>query len=180
VLGDAQGNWSISDNQTAMSQLLAAHGDAIDFVLTQEGADGVIRAYEIAGQKIPAYNSDTTAASIVAWYEGGFDSVGVPAPCSIGAANIRFTLNLLQGYQVDQTKLQPNPLEPSSITSITLDPSYIVIGEEYQSADWIANYANSKLLTVEEAYEIVKDQPATSILDILYEDAYIDSFFIID
>jgi ABC-type sugar transport system substrate-binding protein len=178
VLGEAQGNWSISDTQAAMSQLLAANGDNIDFVLSQEGADGVIRAYELAGKKLPPYNSDTTAASLRAWKDAGVDSVGVPAPCSIGAANVRFTINLLQGKKLDESKLTANPLEPSAKTAITLEPSYIVIAKEYQDAEWISNYSHSKLLTIDEAVEMVKDKPETYILDVLFEDDYIDSFFL--
>jgi ABC-type sugar transport system substrate-binding protein len=177
VVARAPQSWSATEAQKVMSTLLSTN-DNIQAVYGPEGQEGVLQAYENAGKELPLMNMDYTKSCLEYWKEHEMDSVTIPSAPTIGANSIKFAIKLLQGKEVDESLLLPNPMDENMVKFILLDPPYTVVTtEEDKKADYFEKYPYMELLTIDEALELCKDKPSTYMLDIPAPEAYIDSFF---
>ena len=177
VVASAPQSWSMTEAQSVMSTLLSTY-DNIDAVYGPEGQEGVLRAYENAGKELPIMNSDYTYSAMQYWKDNNMDSITVPSDPSICATAVKFAVKLLQGEELDESKLLPNPLNESLVNWVCLNPPYCVVTtEEDKNADYLKSYEGMQVLTLDEALALCEGQPSTYLLSMPASDEYIDSFF---
>ncbi|MEA4853626.1 MAG: substrate-binding domain-containing protein [Christensenella sp.] len=177
VVATAPQSWSMTEAQSVMSTLLSTY-DNIDAVYGPEGQEGVLRAYENAGVELPIMNADYTYSFLQYWKDNNMDSITVPSDPSICATAVKFTVKLLQGEEIDEAKLLPNPLDESLVNWICLDPPYCVVtAEADKNAEYLKAYEGMQVLTLDEALALCEGQPSTYLLSMPASDDYINSFF---
>jgi ribose transport system substrate-binding protein len=161
VVGRDTGKWDQATGQQVMSNFLASIPN-IDGVWTQDGmAFGVLTAIKTAAPaKWPIVSGEARQSYLALWEEvlqdnPDFKSIGVVNPPGVAASGLRVMVNLLQGKQLDESKLAGpcgNTLYvpiPGTVTPETL-------------ADEFAK---------------VKDLPASYTLDGIIDQATADGFF---
>jgi ribose transport system substrate-binding protein len=149
VVGRESGSWDQATAQQVVSDLFASIPD-IDAVWTQDGmAQGVWTAIRTANpEKFPIGTGEGHAGYLKLWQEisaehPDFQSFAVCNPPGQGADGLRVAVELLQGKQVDESKLAG----PFGNTLYMPIPCRV-------DAE---NFA--------EMYEMYKDQPNTYVLD---------------
>lgn len=177
VLGQAPNSWSMTETQAAMATFLSTY-DNIDAVYAPEGLEGVYRAYENTSKELPIMNTDYSYSALQYCKDNNMDTTTTPSSPAIGANGINFAVKLLQGMEVDESLLEPNPLDENLKNFINLNPPYTVVGnEEDKSLPFLEGYEGMKLLTLDEALELCEGKPSTYMLDMPATDEYISSFF---
>lgn len=178
VLASAPGNWSQADAQSVMSTFLSSY-DKIDGILEQDVmAEGVLRAYETANKPVPIMTGDYTFSFLRKWAaDDSIDTIGVPYAPGISVDSLNVTIRLLQGKEIDEAYLQPNPMDESLVNAIMIDPPYCVTNEGDQNAPWMEGYDFTKAITVEEAVALGDGKPDTAALDAWLSDDQVDQFF---
>lgn len=165
-LASMPGSWSQTEAQSVMTTFLSTY-DNIDGVLTQDVmAEGIIKAFDNAGKEPCLMTGDYVKSFFTLWSEmEGFESIGVPYACGMINTVLDVTVGLLQGEELDESKLQPNPMDESLVNAILLDPPYVVTLEGEQDAPWMEGLPNTQAITLDEALELLKDAPDTASLD---------------
>lgn len=161
VVGRDTGMWDQATGQQVMSNFLASLPN-IDGVWTQDGmASGVLQAIMTANPEEWPINSGEARQSYLAMWNDllaerpDFQTIGVYNPPGVGASGLRVVLNILQGKEVDESKLAG----PCGNTLYVPIPG-VVTGE---------NFA--------EEWEAVKDLPASWTLDGIISQEEADAFF---
>jgi ribose transport system substrate-binding protein len=178
VLGSAPGKWSETEAQTVMSTFLSTYSN-IDGVLAEDVmADGLLRAYETVGKKLPIMTGDTTFGFIKKWSQTqGLDTIGVPYQPGLSADALNVAINLLQGKKLKDGVLQPNPLDASIKDAIIIDPPYVVTNEGDQNAPWMQGLKFTKAVSVQEALKLGEGKPDTAFLDKWLTEEQINTLF---
>lgn len=178
VLASTPGNWSETDAQSIMTTYLSSF-DNIDGVLMQDVmAEGVLQAYENAGQKPKVMLGDYTKSFLKRWKENpDLVTIGCSYAPGISRVALDFTVNVLQGMEVDEAQLLPNPMNEELVNTLMFAPPYVVTNEGDQDAKWMEGLENTKAITVDEALEILADQADTAALDGWMEKEAIDKWF---
>lgn len=178
VLGSAPGNWSQADAQSVTSTFLSSY-ENIDGILTQDVmAEGVLRAYETADKKVPIMTGDYIFSFLRKWAEDdSIDTIGVPYAPGISVDSLNVTIRLLQGKEIDEKYLSPNPMDESLVNAIMIDPPYVVTNEGDQDAPWMEGYDFTKAISIDEAVALGEGKPETAALDAWLSDEQIDAFF---
>jgi ribose transport system substrate-binding protein len=158
VVGRETGSWDQATGQQVMSDFLASLPN-IDGVWTQDGmALGVLQAIVTAAPaEWPVVSGEARAGYMQLWKEvqdttnPEFNSIGVINPPGSAVSGLRVALEILQGKEVDPTKLA-GPFGNSL---------YIPIPGQVTAENFAAEY------------EKIADQPASFVLDgmISQEDA---------
>lgn len=161
VVGRDTGMWDQATGQQVMSNFLASLPN-IDGVWTQDGmASGVLQAIMTANpEKWPINSGEARQSYLAMWNDllaerPDFQTIGVYNPPGVGASGLRVVLNILQGKEVDESKLAG----PCGNTLYVPIPG-VVTGE---------NFA--------EEWEAVKDLPASWTLDGIISQEEADAFF---
>lgn len=178
IVAEANENWSATDAQAAMATLISSL-DNIDAVYCPEGGEGVLRAYENAGLELPIFNSDYTYSALQYWKDNGLSSFTVPSDTSIGATSVKFAIKMLNGEELDESKFEPNPLDPELVNFICLNPPYVVVDDEEarEAMTWLSKYDGTQVLTLDEALALCEGHPSTYMLSVPCADEVIDSYF---
>ena len=161
VVGRDTGMWDQATGQQVMSNFLASLPN-IDGVWTQDGmASGVLQAIMTANpEKWPINSGEARQSYLAMWNDllverPDFQTIGVYNPPGVGASGLRVVLNILQGKEVDESKLAG----PCGNTLYVPIPG-VVTGENF-AAEW----------------EAVKDLPASWTLDGIISQEEADGFF---
>jgi len=161
VVGRDTGMWDQATGQQVMSNFLASLPN-IDGVWTQDGmASGVLQAIMTANpEKWPINSGEARQSYLAMWNDllaerPDFQSIGVYNPPGVGASGLRVVLNILQGKEVDESKLAG----PCGNTLYVPIPG--VVTNENFAAEW----------------EAVKDLPASWTLDGIISQEEADGFF---
>ena len=179
VLAAAPGGWSETEAQALMTTFLSSY-DNIDAVLEQDvRGEGVIKAYENAGKDLPIMTGDYTKAFLTRWSElPDLVSIGVSYAPGNSVPGLDVAVRLLQGKTLKSDVLVPNPMDESKVNAIMVAPPYVVTRDGDDSADWAQNLPETtKLISLEEALEIMADAADTAALDGYPDQEVIDSYF---
>ena len=165
-LASVPGRWSQTESQSVMTTLLSSY-DNIDGVLIQDVmAEGVLKAFENAGQEPCLMTGDYVKSFLNKWAEmDNFETVTIPYACGFICTTLDVTVGLLQGKELDESKLVANPYDENLVNTIMVDPPYCVTLEGEQDAPWLEGYENTKAITLDEALELMEGQADTASLD---------------
>lgn len=162
VLGRESGQWDQATGQRVASDMLASL-PGINGILTQDGmAQGILTAVRAANPNpFPIMTGEAYAGYLRLWdatskEHPGFTSVAVVNPPGIASSGLRVALELLQGREVDESKLSGtfgNTLYVPIPFVITQDDLAAAL-EEY--ADKPDSYAMDGIITQEEAAAFMK------------------------
>lgn len=179
VLASAPANWNATEAQSVMATFLSTF-DNIDGVLQQDvTAPGVLMAYENAGKTPGIMTGDSTFGFLRSWAES--DTLNCVAyathPGQICDA-LNVTMRLLEGYELDESVLVPNPLDENLVNTILLEPPYIVTNEAQPDAPWMARFKYAKSISVDEAVALGEGMSDADTLDGWMSQEQIDSYFV--
>jgi ABC-type sugar transport system substrate-binding protein len=181
VVAEAAGSWSQTEAQSAMSTILSTYSD-IDAVLTEDVmAEGIMRAYETAGEELPLMTGDYVMSFFRKWSEEAGDKdfcVTTFQPQS-SADGVAYAVRVLNGEELNY-ELQPNSMDHDIVNAIKTPPSYCVtlngVTEEDKEASW-ANYEGVSYISLEEALEIGADLDDTEALGRSIDEDIWDTYF---
>jgi ribose transport system substrate-binding protein len=163
VLARETGKWDEATGQQVMSNFLAGFPGQIDGVWTQDGmAIGALQAVMAANpEEWPIMVGEGRCQYLKLWDQirqtnPDFESIGVANAPGVNATGLRIAINMLQGKEVDASKLSGQTgnsfIIPSPVT---------VTGENFQ--EWL---------------DFCKDKPDQFLLDgIMTEEEVLQSFF---
>ncbi|MCI0397105.1 MAG: ABC transporter substrate-binding protein [Chloroflexi bacterium] len=158
VVGRDTGMWDQATGQQVMSDFLASLPD-IDGVWTQDGmAQGALQAVITANpEEWPVMVGEARAGYIQLWKEvqdttdPDFNTIGVVNPPGVGASGLRVAIEILQGKEVDESKLA-GPFGNSLYVPIPGTVTADNFTEECEKvADQPASYVLDGFITQEEA-----------------------------
>lgn len=168
VLGSAPGSWSQTESQTAMSTFLSTY-DNIDAVLTQDVmAEGIIRAYETAGEEVPLMTGDYVMSFFRKWETmENLDACATTFQPQNAADAVAYTVRVLNGMEL-AVELESNPLDDAMINAINIAPSYCITKDGITDADaekaWVAGYDTVQYVSLAEALEIGEELADTAAI----------------
>jgi len=162
VVGRDTGMWDQATGQQVMSDFLASIPN-IDGVWTQDGmAEGALRAIITANpDEWPVTTGEARAGFLQLWNEvkqdrPDFTTIGVVNPPGQGVSGMRVALELLAGYEVDDTQLEGefgNTLYVP-IPGVVDETNFQDVYEEYQDAP--ASYTLDGWISQQEADAFMK------------------------
>jgi len=156
VLARDHHQWSVATAREKTAQLLAAHDEHIDGVLTMECSAGIVKAFDEAGREMPdAINGGNEMEDLRLWGEHDYSSLMVENPPAVGAHGIMVAVRMLQGMELDSSK--------EEVTNNTLRLKGNLIITDETRDEWI---------------EKTEDWPSTRYIDTLMTDEEIDEFFL--
>jgi ribose transport system substrate-binding protein len=176
VLTSVPGSWDQAKARQAMANVLATYRD-IDAVLMQDVmAEGVIKAFQSAGRRLPrVMTGDYTAGFLRLWKDlPGLESIGVPYSPTHGADSLGFAVRLLQGRTLKPSALGPNPERPSLRNAVLLPPR-LAITRDGRPGPW-APKATS-VISLDAALARVKGRPDTYAVEAPLSEQAIDAYF---
>ena len=91
---------------------------------------------------------------------------------------LNVTMRLLEGYELDESVLVPNPLDENLVNTILLEPPYIVTNEAQPDAPWMARFKYAKSISVDEAVALGEGMSDADTLDGWMSQEQIDSYFV--
>ncbi len=164
VLARETGKWDEATGQQVMSNFLAGFPGQIDGVWTQDGmAIGALQAVMAANPpEWPIMVGEGRCQYLKLWEEvkqtqPDFESIGVANAPGVNATGLRIAINILQGKEVDKTKLSGQ-----FGTSFIIPVPVVVTGENFQ--EWL---------------DFCADKPDQFLLDgIMTEEEVLKEFFV--
>lgn len=179
VLASAPANWNATEAQSVMATFLSTF-DNIDGVLQQDvTAPGVLMAYENAGKTPGIMTGDATFGFLRSWAESDtLDCVAYATHPGQICDALNVTMRLLEGYELDESVLVPNPLDENLVNTILLEPPYIVTNEAQPDAPWMARFKYAKSISVDEAVALGEGMSDADTLDGWMSQEQIDSYFV--
>ena len=181
VIAEAPGSWSETEAQSAMSTILSTYSD-IDAVLTEDVmAEGIMRAYETAGEEIPIMTGDYVMSFFRKWDKeaNGQDFCVTTFQPQASADAVAYAVRVLNGMELTY-ELQPNNMDHECINAILTPPSYCItmngVSEEDKDKQW-ATYEGVEYISLAEALEIGADLDDTEDLGKAMSEETWDSFF---
>lgn len=179
-LAEVPGGWNETKAQEAMTNFLATYPQ-IDAVLTQDvQAEGIMRAYDIAGKSYPIMTGDYTFGFLRKWAQHPeMKTVGVTYNPGIGADGVEVAVRLLMGWKFKKGVLEPNPLNKKLLNTITVPPAFCVTAPEAQpNGPWLQGYSKlTKAISLKDALKMGEGKPDTADLDSTLSDDEVESFF---
>lgn len=166
LLAEAPGKRNQAEAQTVMTTFLSAY-DNIDGVLCQNTTfEGVAHAYENAGKEMPIVGGDSVLSTLRMWESmGDYETIGVTNSPAISVASLHFAVLMLQGYELKDDALGENPLDPSLVNTVAVDPPIAITLDGTLPEDILADYPLLTVLSRDEALEMYGDQEDTYIPD---------------
>ncbi|MDR2110251.1 MAG: substrate-binding domain-containing protein [Spirochaetaceae bacterium] len=166
TLASAPGNWNTTDAQQAMTTFLSTYNN-IDAVFSQDVmGEGILKAFENAGIEPAIATGDYTKSFFKKWAElPALNSIGVTYQAGVIVSVLDMTVGLLQGREFKDGVLQPNPMDPSLINTIFINPAYVVTREGDPNAPWMEGLVGVKAITLDEALRILEDASDATGLD---------------
>ncbi len=163
VLGRETGRWDEATGQQVMSNFLASFPN-LDGYWTQDGmAIGAMQAVMAANpSKWPVLVGEGRCQFLQLWdqrlkEDPNFETIAVANPPGVSPTGLRIAVNMLQGKQVDKTKLGG-----ANGLSFVIPVPIIVTKDNFQ-----------EVFTT-----VCKDKPATYLLDGIMTDEEVQQFFV--
>lgn len=178
ILAAAPGSWSQTEAQSVMTTFLSSY-ENIDGVLEQDVmGEGVLKAYENAGQEPPVMTGDYTKAFLQKWAEmPELNTIGVSYAPGNAVPALDVTVRLLQGKTLREEILEPNPMDENLVNTIMLDPPYVITREVEEDAPWMEGLTGTQAISLDEALEMMADKNDTAALDGWISEDIVDTFF---
>lgn len=180
VLASAPGGWDETKAKQAMSNFLSAYKN-IDGILEQDVmAEGVLQAYEAAGQQPPVMTGDYTYGFLHKWKEKypNLNSMTTPYAPGVGANGVEVAVRLLEGYKLKQDVLVSNPLKPDLKNTIISASPYVVTKTADPKGAWMQGLdPKTKAIGLDDALKIGEGKPDGASLDAVWNDQELDSLF---
>lgn len=178
LLATVPGKWTETEAQSAMATLLSKYPN-IDGVLEQDVmADGVMRAYQNAGKKLPIMTGDYTFNFFKNWSKyPDMESIGVSYQPGISVDGLNFTIRLLQGQKIKQSLLVANPMDSALANTIKIDPPYVVTKQAGPNASYMKDLKYTKAISLEQALQLGQGKPDTNALDSWLTSDQVGDFF---
>jgi len=162
VLGRETANWDEATGQQVMSNFLASFPNMNGY-WTQDGmAIGAFQAVLAANPaQFPVVVGEGRCQFLQLWNERlqadpEFETIAVANPPGVAATGLRIAVNMLQGKQVDESKLSGE-----SGRQFTIPIPVIVTAENFQ-----------------EGFQTCADRPVTYLLDGIMTDEEVQQFFV--
>ena len=177
IIAQAPGNWSNSDAQAVMTTFLSTY--QFDGLLAQDVmGDGILAAYKNASVEPELITGDNTKNFLKTWktYDK-MNSCTVSYDPGIVVTCLDVAINLLQGKTFKEGILEPNTSDPNLVNAVYVDPYYVVTREGKQDVPWLADYPNTKALSLDEALEMLADKEDTAALDGFLDREVVESWF---
>lgn len=178
VLSSVPGNWSQTEAQSIMTTMLSSY-ENIDGILAQDVmGEGILKAYSNAGIEPPVMTGDYTKSFLNVWKENpDLNTIGVSYAPGNAVPALDVAIRLLQGKELNEDLLVANPMDPNQKNTIMVPPPYVVTRDAQPDAPWMEGLDNTKAISLDEAIELMADQPDTAALDGYPSQDFIDSFF---
>ena len=180
-LAEVPGGWSETKAQEAMTNFLATYPQ-IDAVLTQDvQAEGIMRAYDIAGKPYPIMTGDYTFGFLRKWAQHPeMKTIGVTYNPGIGADALEIAVRMLMGWKFKAGALVPNQVNPKLINTVSVAPAFAVTNEAQPNAPWLQGYSKlTKAISIKDAIKLGEGKPDTADLDSTLSDEDIASVFVV-
>lgn len=180
LLAEAPGKRNQAESQSVMTSFLSAYPN-IQGVLSQNvTTEGVFSAYNTAGKEMPPICGDTVLSTVRMWAElGEYESIGVTNSPAVSAASLHFAVLKLQGYELQDTALEANPLDDTLINSVLVDPPVAITLDGTLPDDIMANYPNLNVMARDEVLELYAAEEDTFTPDVaMSRQDTIDAWFI--
>ena len=182
ILASGNGFWNDADAQTETATLLASYGDQIDAVFCEDGmAYGIVNAFLNAGRPLVPMGGDYFKSFVDYWYENQdvLDTLVVPnSPYAMGHVIVDCAVYSAAGYK--PAKFSQNPLEESISNWVPLSMPYLIFEKEEMDPFWLAEFPDTKVLSIEEAYQIMQGKEETAAIELYFDDDYVASLFGLD
>lgn len=125
IIAQADTYWQYDKAKVAMSNILAAHPEKIDGVLSQGGmvAMGVVDAFHAAQRPIPPLTGDDLNGWLKYWKKYHLNAVGVIKPTYLSAISLDVALNALEGKPYKKNDILPPPLITNKNLNKYIKPS---------------------------------------------------------
>jgi ABC-type sugar transport system substrate-binding protein len=181
IIAEAPGGWNETKAQDIMSNWLSAY-PRIDAVMTQDiQAEGVLRAYDIAGKPYPTMTGDYNLGFLRKWAASPqLQSIAVTYNPGIGGDAVEVAIRLLMGWKFKAGVLEPNQVNPQLINTVTVSPAFVVTKEAAPNGSWLQGYKLgefTKRITLAEALKLGEGKPDAYLLDGTLEDSVVDNLF---
>lgn len=177
VLTSVPGHWDQARARQAMANVLSSHSQ-IDGVLTQDVmAEGIIKAFEAANRDLPrVMTGDYTAGFLRLWESlPELESIAVPYSPTYGADSLGFAVRMLQGQEIKEDRLGPNPLDESLKNTVLLPPALVITRDEDSGASWCT--PDTECIGLEEALGRIEGKPDTYMMEAGLDEEAIASYF---
>ena len=181
IIAEAPGGWNETKAQDIMSNWLSAY-PKIDAVMTQDiQAEGIMRAYDIAGKPYPVMTGDYNMGFFRKWAANPkFQSIGVTYNPGIGGDAVEVAIRLLMGWKFKAGVLEPNQVNPKLINTVTVSPAFVITKEAAPNGPWLKGYKLgdfTKKISLAQAIKLGEGKPDAYLLDGTLEDSVVDALF---
>jgi ribose transport system substrate-binding protein len=181
IIAEAPGGWNETKAQDIMSNWLSAYPH-IDAVMTQDiQAEGILRAYDIAGKPYPVMTGDYNMGYIRKWAANAkLQTIGVTYNPGIGGDATEVAIRLLMGWKFKPGVLKPNQVTPSLINTVQVSPAFVITKEAAPNGEWLKGYDLgdfTKKISLTEAIKLGEGKPDAYLLDGTLEDSVVDALF---
>jgi len=165
LLASAAGGWDQAQAREVMAGFLAAYGEDINGVLIQDVMnEAVIRAYKAAGATLPPLTGDYVNSYFKLWKnDPELVTAAVANPPGIGSDSLRIAVELLQGKELNEAKLVPNPLNSAFTNTILISQPYVVEREANTSRSWCTE--ETQCISLDEAMAKLEGMGDNAALD---------------
>ena len=181
IIAEAPGGWNETKAQDIMSNWLSAY-PKIDAVMTQDiQAEGIMRAYDIAGKPYPIMTGDYNMGFFRKWAaHPNLSTIGVTYNPGIGGDATEVAIRLLMGWKFKPGVLRPNQVNPNLINTVQVSPAFVITKDAAPNGEWLKGYDLgdfTKRISLAEALKTGEGKPDTYLLDGTLEDAVVDALF---
>lgn len=181
IIAEAPGGWNQTKAQDIMSNWLSTYPN-IDAVMTQDiHAEGILRAYDIAGKEYPIMTGDYNMGFFRKWADNPqLKTIGVTYNPGIGGDAVEVAVRLLMGWTFKEGALVPNQVDPELINTVQVAPAFVVTKVAKPNGPWLKGYDLgdfTKVISLDEAIKLGEGQPDTYLLDETLEDDVVDALF---
>ena len=184
VLAQTNGYWNDADAQTAMATMVSTYGDQIDAVFCEDGmAYGIVNAFLNADMPTVPMGGDYFKTFIDYWYDNQdtMDSIMVPnSPYATGTLLVDCCVYMCDGYEIQEDVMVENQIDPSIKNWAAIPLPYIVMEEAEMDADWLSEFPDTKVMSLDEAHERMEGKEETAAIELYFDDDYIASLFGLD
>ena len=184
VLAQTNGYWNDADAQTAMAMMVSTYGDQIDAVFCEDGmAYGIVNAFLNADMPTVPMGGDYFKTFIDYWYDNQdtMDSIMVPnSPYATGTLLVDCCVYMCDGYEIQEDVMVENQIDPSIKNWAAIPLPYIVMEEAEMDADWLSEFPDTKVMSLDEAHERMEGKEETAAIELYFDDDYIASLFGLD
>jgi len=181
IIAEAPGGWNETTAQDTMSNWLSAY-TRVDAVMTQDiQAEGILRAYDIAGKPYPIMTGDYNMGYLRKWAANPkLQTIAVTYNPGIGGDAVEVAIRLLMGWTFKPGVLIPNQVTPSLINTVQVAPAFVITKDAAPNGEWLKAYKLGNFtqkISLAQAIKLGEDKPDSYLLDGTLEDKVVEGLF---